>query len=246
MKKRYILMAVTAALVFAVAAGGTLAATTVQNGGDPVQAALNMPNLEIDLTGGEPAVMQLDLDDKVIMPGSTYSVTNGDFDDFIVTNTADVDAIVRLTITKYWKATEEVDGQKREVMLPADNVQMNFVPNYQANWLDGTLATDLFASGDSTSEVTPDTLVFYYRTPLDAKYNDGIKDIVDVTESLLSSIEISLEKTGNKFQGAELVIRATADAVQFVDGYDSTNETAINAAWGVTATIDNGVLTNIA
>ena len=59
-------MAVTAALVFAVAAGGTLAATTVQSDDDPVQAVLKTPELGIDLEGGVSAELQLAGDDIAI------------------------------------------------------------------------------------------------------------------------------------------------------------------------------------
>lgn len=242
MKKRYILMAVTAALVFAVAAGGTLAATTVQSDDDPVQAVLKTPELGIDLEGGVSAELQLAGDDDVIMPGTTYYREKGDFDDFTVTNTADVDAIVRLTITKYWKTTND---KGEEVLLPAENVKLNFADGYKANWLDGTRATDLFAKGNADSGTTPDTLVFYYRTPLAAKYNDGIKDIVEHTEALLDSLKVDMDMTDDTYQGAQLVIRATADGVQFADGHDDVNMAAINAAWGVNAHIENGILTEI-
>ena len=104
MKKRYILMAVTAALVFAVAAGGTLAAQQAQ-GTTAVGASLEAPRLSILWNSFRPmSDGAVDLSD--VSPGGYRSLD----ETYSVYNQGNVPAYVRVTVTKYWgEPTGEVD-----------------------------------------------------------------------------------------------------------------------------------------
>ena len=103
-KKRYILMAVTAALVFAVAAGGTLAAQQAQ-GTTAVGASLEAPRLSILWNSFRPmSDGAVDLSD--VSPGGYRSLD----ETYSVYNQGNVPAYVRVTVTKYWgEPTGEVD-----------------------------------------------------------------------------------------------------------------------------------------
>ena len=118
MKKRYILMAVTAALVFAVAAGGTLAANQVESIED-VSTPLAAQTLTIGLNGGSA--------DINISAGGKVTAEQADIA-FTAENTGDIDSFIRVTINKYWETSS---GE----YLPADNVEIDYGAD-SAYWLD--------------------------------------------------------------------------------------------------------------
>lgn len=210
MKKRYILMAVTAALVFAVAAGGTMAANRVvtEEIAD-VSTPLASYNLEIGLTeGGEKTVA---------VPGTPLTAAGNDFVPFTVSNQGNISAYVRVTVTKYWKTAA---GD----VLPADNVTIDYGAA-EAEWAQGPAS--LFDDG---TEENPDTVIFYHKAPMSGSTPGS---------SLLNTITIDGESTGNAYAGATLYVEAVAEGVQF-SGADRSdvNESAILAAWGVKADLN--------
>lgn len=143
MKKRYILMAVTAALVFAVAAGGTLAANQVESIED-VSTPLAAQTLTIGLNGGSA--------DINISAGGKVTAEQADIA-FTAENTGDIDSFIRVTINKYWETSS---GE----YLPADNVEIDYGAD-SAYWLDA-------AKVEANPLQDDDTQVFYYMAPLEA------------------------------------------------------------------------------
>lgn len=211
MKKRYILMAVTAALVFAVAAGGTLAAQQAE-GATAVVAQLAAPKLDIEWSG----VSSDDgdyVDLKNITPGGDYDLTES----YNVENIGDVASYVRVTITKYW-ADPVAGGFDKNFDLSAANIDL--VPAQNEGWME---AEELFA-GRTKSE----TQVFYFATPLQPGASTG-----DLLDQLLLD-----EGLKNEFASKGIVLKAEADGVQFVAGDNELNAAGILSAWGVTATLD--------
>ena len=145
MKKRYILMAVTAALVFAVAAGGTLAANQVESI-EEVSTPLAAQTLTIGLNGGAA--------DINVSAGGTVTAEQADIA-FTAKNTGEIDSFIRVTINKYWKTSS---GK----YLPADNVVIDYgVDSDSAYWLDA-------AKVEANPLQDDDTQVFYYMAPLEA------------------------------------------------------------------------------
>lgn len=207
MKRRYILLAVTAALVFAVAAGGTLAANQVESNSD-VSTPLSAKTLTISLDGGTESNIRT-------VPGSEISVEEHPEIAFSVKNAGDINAFVRVTITKYW---ETPSGK----VLSAENVNVDY--GADDNWIQ--VENQLFED--------PDTKVFYYKQPLTADTTE--------TSSLIKSVEIDGLATGNTYADATLHIEAVADGVQYAAGYDDVNEDAILGSWGVQLTVENGTL----
>ena len=212
MKKRYILMAVTAALVFAVAAGGTMAANRVETDEiSDIATPLASQTLEIGLSEGTKSNL-------VCLPGDELVATTdekvGDFEEFKVTNSKEISAYVRVTIQKYW-----VDSKGDR--LAADNVTWDI--GADENWIK---QEDPF---DPKGETNSDTVVFYYKTPLATG---------NMTSGLLDKIQITAETTGNAYSGATLYVKAVADGVQFADGYNDVNRNGIKAAWGVNVELD--------
>lgn len=217
MKKRYILMAVTAALVFAVAAGGTMAANRVEtNKISDIATPLASQTLEIGLSEGTESNL-------VCLPGDELVATTdekvGDFEEFKVTNSKEISAYVRVTIQKYW-----VDSKGDR--LAADNVTWDI--GADENWIKQEDPFDPSGEGD--------TVVLYYKTPLATG---------EETSGLLDSLEVLADVTGNAYSGATLHVEAVADGVQYAAGHNDVNQNGIKAAWGVNVTLgDGGAITS--
>ena len=216
MKKRYIMLAVTAALVFAVAAGGTLAANQVESDND-VSTPLAARNLSISLSGSD-----TDSDIKAV-PGSEITKEKNPDIAFTVKNDGNINAFVRVTVTKYWETADDK-------ILSADNVDVDY--GADSNWLQPEKMS-LFEEDEGDT----DTAVFYYKQPL----TEG----TDSTSSLIKSITIKGEETDNTYADAVLHVDVVADGVQYAAGHDDVNADAILASWGVDATVVNGELTSV-
>ena len=226
MKRRYILLAVTAALVFAVAAGGTLAAQRVESGA--LTLGLQAANLSIAWQGE--STVKSDSEDITIrdvnlMPDDTYEFAKNDVNYSVLNSegNGNMDAYIRVTVTKYW--CENQNGQKKDADMDASLITLE---SDQENW---TTAEDPFA-GRTKSE----TQVFYYKTPLAPG---------ETTSQLLESMTLSKD-AGNEYSNRSIRLEAVAEAVQFVQGDNELNEEAILSAWGVYAELgENGNIISI-
>lgn len=221
MKKRYIMLAVTAALVFAVAAGGTLAAQRVNSG--VLSLGLNAATLDIELAAGKTTDSgAITVKDTDIMPGDTYEFEAAD-ENYSVQNltsvqnngnTSTLPAYVRVTVTKYWCESgtnqKDHDADAKLITLNCDT----------DNWME---LRSVFA-GRTKSQ----TQVFYYKTPLDPG---------EATSKLLQSMSVGTE-AGNDYTDRQIYLEAKADAVQYVPGDNELNEQAILSAWGVVVTLN--------
>ena len=138
MKKRYILMAVTAALVFAVAAGGTMAANQVETM-DEIATPLATQTLELGLGGGGENT------ENLLVPGGDPLAIQP----FTITNTKQINSYVRVTVSAFW--TDPANTQK-----------------YNAPGVTLTLAEDAEAQGWIQAKGAPadGPLVLYYTQPL--------------------------------------------------------------------------------
>ena len=219
MKRRYMLMAVTAALVFAVAAGGTMAAQRVQSG--VLSLGLNAANLAIEWSADGTAESDngaITVDESALMPageydfakaGNNYSVQN-------VNGDSNMSAYVRVTVTKYWCDGNDAQADKD---LEADSGLLTLTCD-EENW---TSVVNPF-EGRTKSE----TKVFYYKTPLAPGAS---------TTDLLKSMALS-EEADNQYADKAVRLEAVAEAVQYVPGDNKLNEQAILSAWGVKATLN--------
>lgn len=214
-------MAVTAALVFAVAAGGTLAAQRVNSG--VLSLGLNAATLDIELAAGKTTDSgDIAIKDTNIMPGDTYEFVAAD-ENYSVQNlnsvqnngnTSTLPAYVRVTVTKYWceSGTDQKD-QDADAKLITLNCDTD-------SW------TELQTPFEKRTK--SQTQVFYYKTPLDPG---------EVTSKLLQSMSVGTE-AGNEYTDRQIYLEAVADAVQYVPGDNELNEQAILSAWGVEATLN--------
>ena len=161
MKKRYILMAVTAALVFA---------AQQAEGATAVVAQLAAPKLDIEWYSMMPRSEGDYVDLENIMPGGEYSL----YENYNVYNRGDVPAYVRVTVTKYW--ADPVDGEfEKNTDLDSSNIEL--VPAKNDGWMQ---ADSLFA-GRTKSE----TQVFYFTTPLKPGESTGkLLDQLTLDENL--------------------------------------------------------------
>lgn len=217
-------MAVTAALVFAVAAGGTMAAQRVQSG--TLSLGLNAATLDIHWQGSSTTAQSnsdiVAVKETNIMPGDTYEFVAAD-ENYSVQNlnsvqnngnTSTLPAYVRVTVTKYWC---ENDSDQKDQVADAKLITLNCDTD---SW------TELQSPfGNRTKSQTQ---VFYYKTPLDPG---------EATTKLLQSLSLSTE-AGNEYSDRQIYLEAKADAVQYVPGDNELNEQAILSAWGVQATLN--------
>ena len=220
MKRRYILLAVTAALVFAVAAGGTMAAQRVQSG--VLSLGLNAANLAIEWNTdgtGESDSGAITVDESALMPAGEYDFAKAG-DNYSVQNVngdSNMSAYVRVTVTKYW--CDGNDAQATDKDLEADSGLLTLTCD-EENW---TSVVNPF-EGRTKSE----TQVFYYKTPLAPGAS---------TTELLKTLSLS-DTAGNDYINKAVRLEAVADAVQYVPGDNELNEQAILSAWGVKATLN--------
>ena len=131
-------MAVTAALVFAVAAGGTMAANQVETM-DEIATPLATQTLELGLGGGGE-----NTEDLLVPGGDPLAIQP-----FTITNTKQINSYVRVTVSAFW--TDPANTQK-----------------YNAPGVTLTLAEDAEAQGWIQAKGAPadGPLVLYYTQPL--------------------------------------------------------------------------------
>ncbi len=201
-------MAVTAALVFAVAAGGTLAANQVETI-DEVATPLATQTLELGLAGGGENT------EEVLVPGGDAL----DIEPFTITNTKDIDAYVRVTMSMYW---QDESGNQYD----AGNVTVNPQDKNAGDW-------------DTAAGAPGSPLVLYYTRPLMAGEGESITPP-------LESVQLPAS-VGSEYSGMKLYVNLVADGVQFAGAdYQDVNEGAILASWGVTAVTDaSGAITSV-
>ena len=233
MKKRYILMAVTAALVFAVAAGGTLAAQQAQ-GTTAVGASLEAPRLSILWNSFRPmSDGAVDLSD--VSPGGYRSLD----ETYSVYNQGNVPAYVRVTVTKYWgEPTGEVDEYgfplyEKRTDLDSSLVTLN--PAENDGWMSARKVDDAFG-GFFSGRTKSETQVFYFSAPLQPGEQTG---------HLLESLELATD-ANNDYANKGIILEAEAEGVQFVKGDNELNKAGILSAWGVNVELDeNGNIVSI-
>lgn len=223
-------MAVTAALVFAVAAGGTLAAQRVQSG--VLSLGLNASALDIEWKGDSTTADSdseiIKINDTNIMPGDTYTF---DGENYVVQNVQTKDnavatnlpAYIRVTVTKYWVKDEDASTVKDTSFdkdVAADANLLTLTCNSENGWKEVTSPFGNRTKGE--------TQMFYYLKPVPSG---------EATTELLKSLELSTA-AGNDYTDRQIYLEAEADAVQYVPGDNELNEQAILSAWGVKATLN--------
>ena len=215
MKKRVLLMGLAAVMVMGAVVGGSLAAGQA-SAENPVTAPLAAATLNIEWTGGESDPVALTVTDKALMPADEIDVKDG----YKVDNTGNVDAYIRVTVTKYW-----AEGEDKTTKLAAGNIQLGL------NSEDWIKAEKLFEGNSGETEV------YYYKYPVPAGQS---------TSELLKTIGIPASLT-NEYAGMTVHLEAVADGVQFA-GADANelNASGILASWGVKAELDaNGNLISV-
>lgn len=215
MKKKVLLMGLAAVMVMGAVVGGSLAAGQA-SAENPVTAPLAAATLNIEWTGGKSDPVTLEVTDKALMPADEIEVKDG----YKVDNTGNVDAYIRVTVTKYW-----ADGKGKTTDLAAENIELGL---NSADWLQ---AESLFEGNSNETEV------YYYKYPVPAGQS---------TSELLESIGIPADLT-NDYADKTVKLEAVADGVQFA-GADAAdlNASGILASWGVVAELDaNGNLVSV-
>ena len=141
MKKKYLLMGVTAAMVVAVAVSGSLAAVSAS--GRQATNKLAAPTLNVDIS----AVNQIvDVDATHIVPGDTL---DKDATTFNVSNSQEISEYTRVTIQKFWL---DADGSKD--------------PEKDAGLLTMDVSGDWMKAEGGISFSSGETDVFYLNHPL--------------------------------------------------------------------------------
>ena len=141
MKKKYLLMGVTAAMVVAVAVSGSLAAVSAS--GRQATNKLAAPTLNVDIS----AVNQIvDVDATHIVPGDTL---DKDATPFNVSNSQEISEYTRVTIQKFWL---DADGSKD--------------PEKDAGLLTMDVSGDWMKAEGGISFSSGETDVFYLNHPL--------------------------------------------------------------------------------
>lgn len=215
MKKRVLLMGLAAVMVMGAVVGGSLAAGQA-SAENPVTAPLAAATLNIEWTGGKSDPVTLEVTDKALMPADEIEVKDG----YKVDNTGNVDAYIRVTVTKYW-----ADGKGKTTDLAAENIELGL---NSEDWLQ---AESLFEGNSNETEV------YYYKYPVPAGQS---------TSELLETIGIPADLT-NDYADKTVKLEAVADGVQFA-GADAAdlNASGILASWGVVAELDaNGNLVSV-
>lgn len=239
--KPVILLAVAAVLLLVSTVGATQAAITATNK-DSYTAKMQAPTLNVSLlenqgTGEDAAFVEigesvilskmLDQSNGKLIPGKIYE------EELKVQNNGNTDAYVRVVITKNWLDANNVPDRT----LSPENIKLGF--DDQGEWI-------LDASA-STSERT----VLYYKNILSA--NGGVTPIFLETLQIQNGFDLIVkEKTvsenngykvieySHPYDGYSMNISVEVDAVQTYDAAE-----AIKSAWGVEATLADGVITEI-
>lgn len=176
MKKKYLLMGVTATMVVAVAVSGSLAAISAS--GRQATNKLAAPELEVGVTNAA-----FEMDAGSIVPGDTLdeSATK-----FTVSNTQDISEYTRVTIQKYWTNEDgEKDMTKDASLLTLDA---------SGSWLQAEGGVS-FSSGE--------TDVFYLSSPLDPGQSAELPLTIQVSNEVDDSYQnyhIELEVTVDSVQ----------------------------------------------
>lgn len=163
-------------------------------------------------------------DDTKLVPGKTY-------DEVIqVANSGQIDSYVRVLIRKYWL---DESGKKASDKLDPSYIEL--IPSASDKWV---------KSHDSTAERE----IFYYKDILKTsetnkkEMTDAVIDGIKINGAILK--EVIQHTNGNKisyeykYDGCKFVVEVEAQAIQTHNAVD-----AIKSAWGVNATIEDGVLT---
>ena len=130
---------------------------------------------------------------------------------FVVANTAQVPLYARVTVTKYWT---DGKGGKNNAM-DAHLIEMTAD---EGGWL---RANEVLRGNSGETEV------YYLARPLAS----------GETAKLPLGLKIS-EKLTNAFAGAGITVKASVDAVQFVEGQNELNAGGILATFGVDAALN--------
>lgn len=238
--KPVILLAVAAVLLLVSTVGATQAAITATNK-DSYTAKMQAPTLSVSLLEnqgteedsfveiGKSVILSkmLDQSNGKLIPGKIYK------EELKVQNDGDTDAYVRVVITKNWL---DADG-KPDRMLSPKNIKLVF--DDQGEWIVDASA--------STSERT----VLYYKNILSAKggvtpvfletlqVQNGF-DLIVKEEKVSESNGYKVIEYSHPYDGYSMNISVEVDAVQTYDAAE-----AIKSAWGVEATLADGVITEI-
>lgn len=130
---------------------------------------------------------------------------------FVVANTAQVPLYARVTVTKYW--TDEKNEKNTE--LDAHLIEMT---TDETGWLQ---ANEVLRGNSGETEV------YYLARPLAS----------GETAKLPLELRIGEELT-NAFAGTGITVKASVDAVQFVEGQNELNAGGILASFGVDAALN--------
>lgn len=142
MKKKLVLMGITAILLVTTLIGGALAA--FQAGGDPAANQISIKNLKIQLSEGEISEAGADGSD-------TYRVIPGDRinNPVLVENKGNTELYTRVVITRYW-GTEENGVLEKDFELDPEEIRLELTDDW------------LWDQGSSTKE----RVVLYYTKPV--------------------------------------------------------------------------------
>lgn len=200
MKKRILLLSAAAVLVTLTIVGGTLAATSAA--GNVATNQMAAQTLAVNISDS------YTIDAGKLMPGDEL---DSKATSFVVQNTAQTPAYVRVTVKKYWTDSET---NAKNTELDSDLLNLSV----SGSWItaQGGMA---FSSGE--------TDVFYYSAPVAA--GEGI--------SLPLKILIGKE-ADDKYVNKGIQLDVTVEAVQFVSGDNELNANGILSTFGVAASLN--------
>ncbi len=176
MKKKYLLMGVTAAMVVAVAVSGSLAAISAS--GRQATNKLAAPELKVGVTNAA-----FDVDATSLVPGDAL---DQNATKFVVSNSQDISEYTRVTVRKYW--TNE-DGEKDMTK--------------DASLLNMTVSGDWITADGGVSFSSGETDVFYLSQPLEPGQSVELPLAIEVSNEVDDSYQnyhIQLEVTVDSVQ----------------------------------------------
>ncbi len=130
---------------------------------------------------------------------------------FVVANTAQVPLYARVTVTKYWTGADD----KKDSALDAHLIEMS---TNETGWIQ---ANEVLRGNSGETEV------YYLARPLAS----------GETAKLPLELRIGEELT-NAFAGTGITVKASVDAVQFVEGQNELNAGGILASFGGDAALN--------
>ena len=143
MKKKYLLLGVTAILVATAIIGGSLAAINAV--GEEAINNLGAPTLEVGIDSVSSVEAKISDGTENFMPGSEVDCSG-----YIVENTAEVPLYARVTVTKYWSNEENEKNKDLDAKLIEMSVD-------ESGWLQ---ANEVMMGNSG------ETVVYYLATPL--------------------------------------------------------------------------------